>query len=229
SRVVTDYLDEAGLSHYLESLGFYLVGYGCTTCIGNSGPLPWAVEDGVHQGDLVAVSVLSGNRNFEGRINSEVKANYLASPPLVVAYSLAGTMDFDFESEPLGNDRNGQAVFLRGIWPSQREVEEAMRASVKSESFRRKYADVFTGDDSWSGLDVPPGELFAWDPDSTYIRKPPYFDGITMEPPPVTDIRGARVLAALGASVTTDHIPPAGEITADGPAGGYLGLQGTET
>jgi aconitate hydratase len=229
SRVVTDYLDEAGLSHYLESLGFYLVGYGCTTCIGNSGPLPWAVEDAIHEGNLVAVSVLSGNRNFEGRINSEVRANYLASPPLVVAYALAGTMDFDFEREPLGSDRDGKAVFLRDVWPSQIEVEEAMRTSLKSETFRRKYADVFTGDESWSGLDVPIGELFAWDPDSTYIRKPPYFDGIKMEPAPVTDVHGARVLALLGDSVTTDHISPAGEITADGPAGEYLVAEGVET
>ncbi len=229
SKVVTDYLDKAGLTTYLEQLGFYLVGYGCTTCIGNSGPLPDKVADAVHEGNLVAVSVLSGNRNFEGRINSEVRANYLASPPLVVAYALAGKMDIDFEHQPIGVNSTGEAVFLRDIWPSRMEIEEAIRGSVQSDMFRRKYADVFLGDDDWTGLDVPQGELFVWDPESTYIRKPPYFDGMSMEPAPVADIHGARVLAVLGDSVTTDHISPAGEITADSPAGEYLIEKGQVT
>ena len=229
SKVVTDYLDHAGLTPYLEQLGFYLVGYGCTTCIGNSGPLPDRIADAVHDGNLVAVSVLSGNRNFEGRINSEVRANYLASPPLVVAYALAGKMDIDFERDPIGRDAEGQDIFLRDIWPSRMEVEEAIRNNVQSEMFRRKYADVFLGDDDWKGLDVPEGELFAWDPESTYVRKPPYFDGITMEPSAVRDVHAARVLCLLGDSVTTDHISPAGEITSDSPAGEYLIEKGQQT
>jgi aconitate hydratase len=229
SKVVTDYLDQAGLTPYLEQAGFYLVGYGCTTCIGNSGPLPDKVADAVHQGNLVAVSVLSGNRNFEGRINSEVRANYLASPPLVVAYAFAGKMDIDFEREPLGTGSNGEPVFLRDIWPSRMEIEEAIRNSVQSDMFRRKYADVFLGDDDWTGLEVPEGALFAWDPESTYIRKPPYFDGMGMTPTPITDIHAARCLALLGDSVTTDHISPAGEITADSPAGEYLIEKGQVT
>jgi aconitate hydratase len=229
SKVVTDYLDKAGLTPYLEQLGFYLVGYGCTTCIGNSGPLPDKVVEAIHKGDLVAASVLSGNRNFEGRINSEVRANYLASPPLVVAYALAGKMDIDFEREPIGQGSDGRDVYLRDIWPSRMEIEQAIRESVESDMFRRKYADVFLGDEDWTGLDVPEGELFAWDPTSTYIRKPPYFDGITMEPAPVKDIHRARALAVLGDSVTTDHISPAGEITADSPAGEYLIEHGQAT
>ncbi|HXH21541.1 MAG TPA: aconitate hydratase AcnA [Dehalococcoidia bacterium] len=222
SKVVTDYLDQAGLTEYLEQLGFYLVGYGCTTCIGNSGPLPDKISEAIEKADLVAVSVLSGNRNFEGRINSDVRANYLASPPLVVAYALVGHMDIDFEREPIGKGADGSDVFLRDIWPTRLEIEQAIRTSVQAEMFRRKYADVFLGDEDWQGLDVPKGELFEWDPGSTYIRKPPYFDGITMEPAPVTDIHKARVLCLLGDSVTTDHISPAGEITADSPAGQYL-------
>jgi aconitate hydratase len=229
SKVVTDYLDQAGLTPYLEQMGFYLVGYGCTTCIGNSGPLPDKVADAVDAGNLVAVSVLSGNRNFEGRINSEVRANYLASPPLVVAYAIAGNMDIDFEREPIGQGSDGSDVYLRDVWPSRNEVEEAIRTCVKSDMFRRKYADVFLGDDDWTGLDVPQGELFAWDPESTYIRKPPYFDGMGMEPAPITNITGARALAVLGDSVTTDHISPAGEITADSPAGEYLIERGQQT
>jgi aconitate hydratase len=222
SKVVTDYLEEAGLDTYLEQLGFYLVGYGCTTCIGNSGPLPDKISDAVNQGDLVAVSVLSGNRNFEGRVNSDVRANYLASPPLVVAYALAGHMDIDFDREPIGKGGDSSDVYLRDIWPSRMEIEEAIRNSVQSEMFRSKYADVFLGDSDWQGLDVPTGELFEWDPGSTYIRKPPYFDGITMQPAAVGDIHKARVLCLLGDSVTTDHISPAGEITADSAAGEYL-------
>ncbi len=229
SKVVTDYLDQAGLTPYLEQLGFYLVGFGCTTCIGNSGPLPDPIKEAVHEGNLVAVSVLSGNRNFEGRINSEVRANYLASPPLVVAYALAGTMDIDLDREPLGRDDAGRPVFLRDIWPTRMEVEQANRTAVTSEMFRAKYGQVFQGDDSWRGLDVPEGELFAWDPDSTYIKRPPFFDDFTLEPALPGDVRGARVLALLGDSVTTDHISPAGEITADSPAGRYLTEKGTPT
>jgi aconitate hydratase len=222
SKVVTDYLDEAGLTPYLNELGFYLVGYGCTTCIGNSGPLPETVSQATEHGDLVVTSVLSGNRNFEGRIQSQVKANYLASPPLVVAYALAGTMDIDFENEPIGVDREGRPVYLREIWPDRMEIEEAMRTGIHSEMFRSKYSDVFAGDASWQGLDVPQGDLFAWDPFSTYIRKPPYFEGMTLEVTPRTDITGARVLGLFGDSVTTDHISPAGEIVRNSPAGRYL-------
>jgi aconitate hydratase len=229
SQVVTDYLNEAGLSNYLEELGFYLVAYGCTTCIGNSGPLPEEVSEAVRKGNLVAAAVLSGNRNFEGRINADVRANYLASPPLVVAYALAGHMDIDFEREPIGFGSDDKPVYLRDIWPTQLEIEEAIRQAVKSDMFRRKYADVFTGEEDWRNLRVPEGELFDWDPESTYIRKPPFFDGITMEPTPVTDVSGARVLALLGDSVTTDHISPAGEITRNSPAGEYLIEHGVAT
>ena len=230
SKVVTDYLTEAGLMPYLEALGFDLVGYGCTTCIGNSGPLPAEVARAVEVGDLVVAAVLSGNRNFEGRIHALVRANYLASPPLVVAYALAGRMEIDFANEPVGLDTDLNPVYLHEIWPSRMEVEQAIRESIRSDMFRTQYADVFSGDESWRGLDVPTGApstgsgqgLFAWDAFSTYIRKPPYFDGMTMEPTPVGDIRGARVLALLGDSVTTDHISPAGEILRSSPAGHYL-------
>jgi len=222
SQVVTAYLDHAGLTPYLEQLGFYLVGYGCTTCIGNSGPLDAHVSEAVRAANLVAASVLSGNRNFEGRVNSEVRANYLASPPLVVAYALAGTMDIDLLAEPIGNDDDGAPVFLRDIWPSQAEIAEAMRTSVQSAMFREKYAHVFEGTDEWRGLDVPEGHLFAWEDDSTYLRRPPYFDGMPRVPEAVTDIIGARVLAVLGDSVTTDHISPAGAIARTSPAAKYL-------
>jgi aconitate hydratase len=222
SKVVTDYLDEAGLTAPLEQLGFYLVGYGCTTCIGNSGPLPEHVSAAIRQGNLVAASVLSGNRNFEGRIQQEIKANYLASPPLVVAYALAGTMDIDLQHEPLGVGSDGAPVYLRDVWPSQADVRDAVRTAVKSEMFREKYRYVFEGDEEWRNLDVPQGELFDWDVDSTYVKRPPYFDGMTMEPTPPGDVRAARVLALLGDSVTTDHISPAGSIPKTSPAGTYL-------
>ncbi len=222
SMVVTEYLREAGLDNYLEQLGFYLVGYGCTTCIGNSGPLPEPVSEGVKSGNLVVVSVLSGNRNFEGRINPEVRANYLASPPLVVAYAITGDMDVDLYQEPLGTDRDGKPVYLRDIWPTQQQIAAAVRASVTSQMFRDKYTHVFEGDDNWRSLDVPRGELFAWDPDSTYVKRPPYFDGMPLQPMPPADVRGARVLVLLGDSVTTDHISPAGSIARNSPAGKYL-------
>jgi aconitate hydratase len=226
SKVVTDYYDRAGLWPYLEKLGFFLVGYGCTTCIGNSGPLPEEVSEVVNAHDLAVVSVLSGNRNFEGRINPDVKMNYLASPPLVIAYALAGTMDFDFGSEPLGRDADGRPIFLRDIWPSAGEVQEAIERSITQEMFTTDYADVFAGDDRWRSLPTPEGSTFAWDPDSTYVRKPPYFDGMGAEPEAVTDVSGARVLAKLGDSVTTDHISPAGSIKPDSPAGRYLAENG---
>jgi aconitate hydratase len=222
SKVVTEYLDEAGLTPYLEKLGFYLVGYGCTTCIGNSGPLPEHISEAVRAGNLIVASVLSGNRNFEGRVQQEVRANYLASPPLVVAYAIAGTMDFDFQNEPLGTGSDGAPVFLRDIWPSQAEIDEAIRTAVKSDMFREKYASVFEGTDEWRALDVPTGNLYEWDDQSTYVKHPPYFDGMTREPAERTDIRGARVLALLGDSVTTDHISPAGSIPKASPAGKYL-------
>jgi aconitate hydratase len=228
SKVVTEYLDRAGLTAPLEELGFNLVGYGCTTCIGNSGPLPEAISAAVAEGDLAVVSVLSGNRNFEGRINPDVKMNYLASPPLCVAYALAGTMDIDIVSEPLGHDENGADVYLREIWPSAREIAETIGEAVRADMFRRSYGEVFEGDERWNGLEVPEGERFAWDPDSTYVRLPPYFDGMPAEPGPVSEIEGARVLAVLGDSVTTDHISPAGSIKRDGPAGRYLQEQGVE-
>ena len=228
SKVVMDYYERAGLTPYLEKLGFHLVGYGCTTCIGNSGPLLDEVSAAVNEHDLAVVSVLSGNRNFEGRINPDVKMNYLASPPLVVAYALAGTMDIDLDTEPLGEDASGQAVFLRDVWPTNHEIEEVIDSAIAAEMFSRDYADVFAGDERWQSLPTPTGETFAWDPESTYVRKPPYFDGMTREPGPVTDINDARVLAVLGDSVTTDHISPAGAIKADSPAGRYLAEHGVE-
>jgi aconitate hydratase len=228
SKVVTDYYDKAGVTPYLEKLGFHLVGYGCTTCIGNSGPLPEAVSAGVQEADLAVVSVLSGNRNFEGRINPDVKMNYLASPPLVIAYALAGTMDFDFETDALGKDTDGNDVFLKDIWPAPDEVEKVIATSINREMFTKDYADVFAGDERWQSLPTPEGKTFAWDPQSTYVRKPPYFDGMAKEPSPVTDIAGARVIAKLGDSVTTDHISPAGSIKADSPAGQYLAEHGVD-
>ncbi|MGH4019312.1 MAG: aconitate hydratase, partial [Pseudonocardiaceae bacterium] len=228
SQVVTDYYEKAGLWPYLEKLGYHLVGYGCTTCIGNSGPLLEEVSRAVHEADLAVVSVLSGNRNFEGRINPDVKMNYLASPPLVIAYALAGTMDFDFSSEPLGTGPDGEPVCLTDIWPSPEEIQRVIESAISQEMFTTDYADVFTGDERWRSLPTPGGETFEWEPDSTYVRKPPYFEGMTAEPEPVTDISGARVLALLGDSVTTDHISPAGAIKADSPAGRYLAEHGVE-
>jgi aconitate hydratase len=226
SKVVTEYLDRAGLTEPLEQLGFNLVGYGCTTCIGNSGPLPQEISAAVAEGDLAVVSVLSGNRNFEGRINPDVKMNYLASPPLCVAYALTGTMDTDIVGEPLGRDEQGADVYLRDIWPSEREVAETIGEAVQADMFRKSYSEVFAGDERWNGLPVPTGERFAWDLSSTYVRLPPYFKDMPPEPPPVLDVAGARVLALLGDSVTTDHISPAGSIKRDGPAGLYLQEQG---
>ncbi|MGH3728604.1 MAG: aconitate hydratase [Micromonosporaceae bacterium] len=228
SKVVMDYYERAGLTPYLDKLGFNLVGYGCTTCIGNSGPLPEEISQAVNEHDLTVVSVLSGNRNFEGRIQPDVKMNYLASPPLVVAYALAGSMDVDLNNEPLGTGSDGQPVFLKDIWPSSQEIEEVTGSAIASEMFSRDYADVFTGDDAWRALPTPTGSTFHWDPDSTYVRKPPYFEGMTPEPQPVTDISGARVLAKLGDSVTTDHISPAGAIKLDSPAGKYLTEHGVQ-
>ncbi len=228
SQVVTDYYEKAGLWPYLEKLGYHLVGYGCTTCIGNSGPLLEEVSQAVRDADLAVVSVLSGNRNFEGRINPDVAMNYLASPPLVIAYALAGTMDVDFERDPLGVDREGQSVYLADIWPSPDEVQKVIEFAISQEMFAKDYADVFAGDARWQSLPTPQGETFTWDPESTYVRKPPYFDGMTAQHPPVTDIAGARVLALLGDSVTTDHISPAGTIKADSPAGRYLTERGVE-
>ena len=226
SKVVTDYLDRAGLTTYLDALGFNLVGYGCTTCIGNSGPLPEDVSFVVSDKNLVVCSVLSGNRNFEGRIQQQVRANYLASPPLVVAYALAGTMSLDLTSEPIGTDRDGKAVYLRELWPTGAEIQESMLSSVKSEFFKQQYANVFDGDERWRSLNVPTGDQFVWDEHSTYVRKPPFVEGIGKNPAPLTDIRNARVLALLGDSVTTDHISPAGSIPKDSPAGKYLMSQG---
>ncbi|BCB83394.1 aconitate hydratase AcnA [Phytohabitans suffuscus] len=226
SKVVMDYYERAGLTPYLEKLGFHLVGYGCTTCIGNSGPLPEAISAAVNEADLSVVSVLSGNRNFEGRINPDVKMNYLASPPLVVAYALAGTMDIDLANEPLGTGSDGQPVYLNDIWPSPTEIEDVIAKAIASEMFTRDYADVFTGDERWRSLPTPTGDTFSWDGESTYVRKPPYFEGMSPEPAPVTDIAGARVLARLGDSVTTDHISPAGSIKPDSPAGRYLAERG---
>jgi aconitate hydratase len=228
SKVVMDYYERAGLLPYLEKLGFNLVGYGCTTCIGNSGPLPEAISEAVAGNDLAVVSVLSGNRNFEGRINPDVKMNYLASPPLVVAYALAGTMDIDMLNDPLGSRPDGAPVYLRDIWPAPSDVAGVVRDAVAAEMFTRDYADVFEGDDRWRALPVPSGDTFAWDPGSTYVRRPPYFEGMADQPAPVTDIHGARVLAMLGDSVTTDHISPAGAIKADSPAGRYLTEHGVE-
>ena len=228
SKVVTDYLRQANLMTPLEQLRFHLVGYGCTTCIGNSGPLPEAVSAAVAEGELVVCAVLSGNRNFEGRIQQEVRANYLASPPLVVAYALAGRIDIEFHTEPLGTGKDGKPVFLRDIWPSNKDVDEVIRTSIKSAMFQKTYAQVFEGDERWRGLPVPGGDRFAWEPDSTYIRRAPYFDGLSREPKPVADIRGARVLCLLGDSITTDHISPAGSIRKTLPAGQYLIAHGVE-
>ena len=222
SKVVTDYYDRAGLTQYMEALGFNLVGYGCVTCIGNSGPLPIEISKSVNEHDLAVTAVLSGNRNFEGRISPDVKMNYLASPPLVVAYALAGTMNHDFENDSLGTDKDGKEVLLAEIWPSAKEIQEVIDSSISSEMFKKDYATVFDGDHRWKSLDTPTGKTFEWDAQSTYVRKPPYFDGMPANPTPVTDISGARVLAILGDSVTTDHISPAGNIRADSPAGKYL-------
>ncbi|MFI6027484.1 aconitate hydratase [Amycolatopsis magusensis] len=228
SQVVTDYYEKAGLWPYLEKLGYHLVGYGCTTCIGNSGPLPEDISAAVNENDLTVVSVLSGNRNFEGRINPDVKMNYLASPPLVIAYALAGTMDFDFESQPLGQDGDGNDVFLKDIWPSTQEIQQTIDSAITQEMFTKDYADVFDGGDRWKSLPTPEGKTFDWDAESTYVRKPPYFDGMAAEPSPVTDISGARVLAKLGDSVTTDHISPAGAIKPGTPAAEYLTEHGVD-
>jgi len=228
SKVVTEYLNKAGLTPYLEELGFNLVGYGCTTCIGNSGPLPDEVAAEVESRDLVVASVLSGNRNFEGRIQQQVRANYLASPPLVVAYALAGRMTIDLTTEPIGAGRDGNAVYLRDLWPTEREIQKTMLSAVNSEMFRQQYSDVFHGDERWRSLNVPSGDRFAWDPDSTYIRNPPFFEGLTLQTTPLRDIAGGRVLALLGDSITTDHISPAGSIKKDSPAGRYLIEHGVE-
>jgi len=226
SRVVTDYLNKAGLMDDLEAMGFYVVGYGCTTCIGNSGPLPEPIGNAIRENDLVACAVLSGNRNFEGRIHANVKMNYLASPPLVVAYAIAGSMKVDITTEPLGNDRDGNPVFLRDIWPSSHEIQACIADSVNAEMFKASYSSVFSGDERWQAVDSPVGEMFDWQDDSTYIRNPPYFDGMTMEVSPVNDIHGARCLAKLGDSITTDHISPAGAIAEKSPAGDYLKAKG---
>jgi aconitate hydratase len=228
SKVVTEYFEQAGLDKYLDELGFQTVGYGCTTCIGNSGPLPEAISEAIVEGDLVVCSVLSGNRNFEARIHPEVKANYLASPPLVVAYALAGRMDVDLVNEPLGQDRDGNDVYLRDLWPTSDEIQETISRAVRGEMFTRTYADVFTGDPAWRELPIPEGDLFAWDPGSTYVRQPPYFEGMSREPLEVEDVAGARCLVMVGDSVTTDHISPAGAIKPDSPAGKYLVEHGVE-
>jgi aconitate hydratase len=228
SKVVSDYYDRSGLTPYLDKLGFNLVGYGCTTCIGNSGPLIPEVSAAVQAHDLAVVSVLSGNRNFEGRINPDIKMNYLASPPLVVAYAIAGTMDIDLVNDSLGRDEQGRDVYLRDIWPTEAEIEEIVASAIGAEMFTDSYADVFAGDQQWQSLPTPEGEVFAWDPDSTYVRKPPYFEGMPADPVPVADITGARVLLKLGDSITTDHISPAGSIKADGPAGEYLSGHGVD-
>ena len=228
SKVVSDYYDRSGLTPYLDKMGFNLVGYGCTTCIGNSGPLIPEVSAAVQASDLAVVSVLSGNRNFEGRINPDIKMNYLASPPLVVAYAIAGTMDIDLVNDSLGTDEHGNDVYLKDIWPSEAEIDEIVAAAIGAEMFTESYADVFAGDQQWQSLPTPEGETFAWDPDSTYVRKPPYFEGMPADPVPVTDISGARVLLKLGDSITTDHISPAGSIKADGPAGDYLSGHGVD-
>jgi aconitate hydratase len=226
SKVVTEYYHKAGLTDSLDALGFQLVGYGCATCIGNSGPLDAEITDAINQNDLAVTAVLSGNRNFEGRINPDVKMNYLASPPLVIAYSLAGTMDFDFENDSLGQDTDGNDVFLKDIWPSAEEVQKTIDESINSDMFKTQYAGVFEGDARWKALPTPEGATFTWDENSTYVRKAPYFDGMKKTPDAVTDITGARVLAKLGDSVTTDHISPAGSIKADSPAGKYLAANG---
>ncbi|MBL1260931.1 MAG: aconitate hydratase AcnA [Thiotrichaceae bacterium] len=226
SRVVTDYLNDAGLMAPLEALNFHLVGYGCTTCIGNSGPLPTHITEAINSGDLAVGAVLSGNRNFEGRVNAHVRANYLASPPLVVAYALAGNLNLDLSRDPLGTDESGEPVYLKDIWPTQEEIADVVQKHVGAEQFKRSYADIFKGDKEWNALDVPEGDLFQWQDDSTYIKEPPFFNDLTPTPAPLTDIRGARVLAMLGDSVTTDHISPAGSIAAGSPAANYLIEQG---
>ena len=228
SKVVTDYYDRAGLTSYMQELGFHLVGYGCVTCIGNSGPLPIEISKAVNDNDLAVTAVLSGNRNFEGRISPDVKMNYLASPPLVVAYAIAGTMDHDFENDSLGNDKDGKPVYLKDIWPSPQEIQTVIDASISSEMFTKDYASVFDGDHRWKSLATPTGKTFEWDTKSTYVRRPPYFDGMPKQPTPVTNIAGARVMAVLGDSVTTDHISPAGNIKADSPAGKYLAEHGVD-
>ena len=228
SRVVTDYLTKAGLLGHLESVGFNVVGYGCTTCIGNSGPLKPEISAGIKTGDIVATSVLSGNRNFEGRVHPEVKMNFLASPPLVVAYALAGSMDVDLQKDVLGTGPDGKPVMLANIWPSDKEVADAVHASLDSAMFKKSYGSVFTGDSNWSSIKVPAGKIYSWEDKSTYVRNPPYFDGMTMTPKPVTDVAGARVLALLGDSVTTDHISPAGDISKTSPAAKYLVSQGVQ-
>ncbi|HKJ92511.1 MAG TPA: aconitate hydratase AcnA, partial [Longimicrobiales bacterium] len=228
SKVVMDYLTDAGLMPYLEELGFNLVGYGCTTCIGNSGPLPAAVSQAIKENDLVACSVLSGNRNFEGRVNPDTRANYLASPPLVVAYAIAGRMDIDLYNEPIGTGEDGRSVFLKDIWPSRMEVAQVVRKSVRSEMFTKEYAEVFEGDERWRALPVPEGDRYAWDDDSTYVKEPPFFQDMPLEAPDVQDITGARVLVKVGDSVTTDHISPAGSFTKDSPAGQYLMERGVQ-
>jgi aconitate hydratase len=228
SKVVSDYYDRSGLTPYLDKLGFNLVGYGCTTCIGNSGPLIPEVSQAVQENDLAVVSVLSGNRNFEGRINPDIKMNYLASPPLVVAYALAGSMDIDITTEPLGTDQSGNPVYLKDVWPTEAEIDEIVASSIGAEMFTDSYADVFAGDQQWQSLPTPEGDTFEWDDSSTYVRKPPYFEGMPADPVPVTDISGARVLLKLGDSITTDHISPAGAIKADAPAGKYLSEHGVE-
>ncbi|MGA9716160.1 MAG: aconitate hydratase AcnA, partial [Aeromicrobium sp.] len=226
SKVVTDYYEKSGLNVYLDKLGFNLVGYGCTTCIGNSGPLIPEVSKAVNDGDLAVTAVLSGNRNFEGRINPDIKMNYLASPPLVIAYALAGSMDVDLYNEPLGQDTDGNDVFMKDIWPTPQEIEDVIAQSIDSSTFVKEYADVFAGDERWQNLSTPDGDVFEWDPESTYVRKAPYFDGMQVEPSPVEEVSGARVLLKLGDSVTTDHISPAGAIKKDSPAGTYLSEHG---
>ncbi|WP_376690493.1 aconitate hydratase AcnA [Wenzhouxiangella sp. EGI_FJ10409] len=228
SKVVTDYLEKSGLDDDLEALGFYTVGYGCTTCIGNSGPLPEPIDEAIREHEMVVCSVLSGNRNFEGRIHPEVKTNYLASPPLVVAYAIAGRMDLDLLEEPLGEDPDGNPVYLKDVWPDAHEIQDFIRENVTSEMFSRNYKSVFEGDELWNSMDTPTGEMFEWDEDSTYVRNPPFFEGMSMDPDPIGDITGARVLAKLGDSVTTDHISPAGAIKPDSPAGHYLQEKGIQ-
>ncbi len=228
SKVVTEYLNAAGLTPYLDKLGFNLVGYGCTTCIGNSGPLPDEISAAVREKGLVVCSVLSGNRNFEGRIQQDVRANYLASPPLVVAYALAGWITTDITTEPLGHDSAGKPVYLKDVWPTEQEVQQTMLKAVTADMFRRSYADVFRGDERWQGLGVAEGSRFQWDASSTYVRKPTFLEGMTMEPAPLRDITGGRLLALLGDSVTTDHISPAGSIKADSPAGKVSDREGRE-
>jgi len=228
SKVVTEYLNRAGLTAHLDAMGFNLVGYGCTTCIGNSGPLPDEISAEIRDRGLVVASVLSGNRNFEGRIQQDVRANYLASPPLVVAYAIAGTMNLDITTEPLGHDRHGTPVYLRDIWPTQEEIQQTMLASLSAEMFREQYASVFDGDVRWRNLPVPTGDRFAWEADSTYIRRPPFLENLSPEPAAPVEITGARALALLGDSITTDHISPAGAIKKDSPAGAYLMAHGVD-